>query len=103
MSDYNAPHVYPPSREAYDAETIAQAKKFVVVKFLGRRTAAKPDCFERYDCPSLEAARQKAAEVYVGRPLAIYAVLTTMRECHVENWEPNRNWQNPGPTWRKGK
>lgn len=85
-----APIRYPATRNEYDAVTIAKATQFIAVKFLGRRTAAQPDCFQRVPCTTLAQAREEAAKLYSGRPIGIYAVIDNIRGCHVENWEPSK-------------
>lgn len=71
------------------AFVIANASCFVATAFLGRART------ERVEAATLEAAREAAAGLYRGKPIAIYAIArnvegATMRQRHVENWEPRK-------------
>lgn len=73
------------TRDEDTALVIASADYFTAVAFRGRAR------YDRVEVPSLEAAREAAAGLYVNRPVGIYAVARvegSAREVHIENWEP---------------
>lgn len=71
------------------ALVISRAHHFVSIAFRG---CGK---YDRIESPNLEAAREAAKQLYVSRPVAIYAVAydldgATVRSRHVENWMPSK-------------
>ena len=69
------------TRDQYDQLVIGMADRYVVSAFLGSGR------FTRVRVATLGEARSVAARLYVGRPIAIYAVAGDYG-THLENYEP---------------